>query len=594
MAGAASSSWRCAVRRKQVTHIITYGRPGTPMPAWGVASGKGVLNEQGIGDLVNYVQSIDTTPRRPRRRRGRRSCARLRHAAPLVHEAARRPGGAGRGRKWVTDARAELAAAEAERTRRATADRPRHLRQARAAEAGDPRRSPRTGSRPTQSPPTGQLLFMTTAPAATRAAGRSSIPPTREANPPPGAQGGGAYGPNLTGGDVNGQFPPPDGGPSSSSWISVGRAGQRAVRHPRHLVGPHAPLRQRADQGADPGDHGLRAVLVMGRVSILAKEQIDKTLWYPTILGVLVVVAGSCCSAARSTCCSARTSAPGSGSSSRSPVSPASWWSSPSCGCTTESPLNTLKGRIPQWKSSAGRQQPRPVQDHRGQEDHTRQDKVDTTEASNVKAAVDAALVTKVRRPTIEATPNDNRFAKFASVTKYMILKTYEIGGSDPQFWKGEFTHTDAVRGRRVLRSAAVEQPFGLPPLPPECDNRRREVRLRDPRARPRLAAAPAVRCVLIVVDPLRPRPARPALAGEGRDEPRRRRGGPPRRRSRPGRLRRRRSDHAASDSVVSSRSRLGAWRRCRAGACPPGAQQLVDAGKEGDGSVASPSCSWS
>ena len=32
-----------------------------------------------------------------------------------------------------------------------------------------------------------------------------------EANPPPGIMGGGAYGPNLTNGDVNNQFPPPTG-----------------------------------------------------------------------------------------------------------------------------------------------------------------------------------------------------------------------------------------------------------------------------------------------------------------------------------------------------------------------------------------------
>ncbi|MEX2254347.1 MAG: c-type cytochrome [Acidimicrobiia bacterium] len=42
----------------QLTRIITYGRPGTPMPSWGVASGKGVLNEQSIQDLVNFIKSI--------------------------------------------------------------------------------------------------------------------------------------------------------------------------------------------------------------------------------------------------------------------------------------------------------------------------------------------------------------------------------------------------------------------------------------------------------------------------------------------------------------------------------------------------------
>src|SRR5262249_1177657 len=38
-----------------------YGRPGTPMPAWGVASGKGVLNTQSINDIIAYLKSIQLT-----------------------------------------------------------------------------------------------------------------------------------------------------------------------------------------------------------------------------------------------------------------------------------------------------------------------------------------------------------------------------------------------------------------------------------------------------------------------------------------------------------------------------------------------------
>jgi mono/diheme cytochrome c family protein len=47
--------------RDEVTQIITYGRPGTPMPAWGLAGG-GPLPEQPIEDLVSYLQSIQLTP----------------------------------------------------------------------------------------------------------------------------------------------------------------------------------------------------------------------------------------------------------------------------------------------------------------------------------------------------------------------------------------------------------------------------------------------------------------------------------------------------------------------------------------------------
>jgi len=88
-----------------------------------------------------------------------------------------------------------------------------------------------------------------------------------------------------------------------------------------------------------------------------------------------------------------------------------------------------------------------------------------------VKAAVDAALVTKVSTPTVEYTPNDNRFAKFQDVTKYQILQTWEIGGSSPQFWKGEFTHRPEYAVVQFCQVQEVDQPFGLPPLPPQCDN---------------------------------------------------------------------------------------------------------------------------
>jgi mono/diheme cytochrome c family protein len=42
---------------EEVTYIITYGRPGTPMSAWGVPGG-GPLNAQQVESLVAYIQSI--------------------------------------------------------------------------------------------------------------------------------------------------------------------------------------------------------------------------------------------------------------------------------------------------------------------------------------------------------------------------------------------------------------------------------------------------------------------------------------------------------------------------------------------------------
>ncbi|MEY2397923.1 MAG: hypothetical protein QOJ00_1097 [Actinomycetota bacterium] len=45
----------------EVNTTITYGRPNTPMPPWGVAGG-GPMNEQQVSDLVNYIKSIQLTP----------------------------------------------------------------------------------------------------------------------------------------------------------------------------------------------------------------------------------------------------------------------------------------------------------------------------------------------------------------------------------------------------------------------------------------------------------------------------------------------------------------------------------------------------
>ena len=52
----------------------------------------------------------------------------------------------------------------------------------------------------------------------------------------------------------------------------------------------------------------------------------------------------------------------------------------------------------------------------------TKSNQASTTDASNVKSAVDAALVTKQSTPTVEVNPNDNRFAQFQQVTDYQVL----------------------------------------------------------------------------------------------------------------------------------------------------------------------------
>jgi len=53
--------------REEVTYIITYGRPFSPMPAWGVAGG-GALNDQQVQNLVDYIESIQISPEEAQQR----------------------------------------------------------------------------------------------------------------------------------------------------------------------------------------------------------------------------------------------------------------------------------------------------------------------------------------------------------------------------------------------------------------------------------------------------------------------------------------------------------------------------------------------
>jgi len=58
-------TWQCPplntvtlrYRDSEITNIITYGRANTPMPAWGIAGG-GPMNDQQISDLLAYLHSI--------------------------------------------------------------------------------------------------------------------------------------------------------------------------------------------------------------------------------------------------------------------------------------------------------------------------------------------------------------------------------------------------------------------------------------------------------------------------------------------------------------------------------------------------------
>jgi uncharacterized membrane protein (DUF106 family) len=204
-------------------------------------------------------------------------------------------------------------------------------------------------------------------------------------------------------------------------------------------------------------------------VSLILAETANHGIWYPTILGVLVVVAaialfigsiylllGTNLGARLGflvtfTCLMGFML-----------VLSILW-------LTTASPLESPKGRVASWSVVENVTDITKAKTEAVRDIAKKANKASQTDASNVLASVDAALIRKVSTPTVTYTPNDNRFAKFDDVTQFMVLQTYTIGGSDPQFWKGEVNHSTKYAVVEYCKTATQEQTFGLPPLPPEC-----------------------------------------------------------------------------------------------------------------------------
>ncbi len=206
--------------RAQLTQIITYGRPGTPMPAWGVASGKGALQQQSIQDLVNYVESLATTSDKAQAADAKETASCTTRAACFGRKQLEDPATQAAADKWVTDARADLVAAQAQLAAASSADDLATYAKL-VEEKQDTVTAAEGWQQATRSATDGQIAFMNNC-ARCHTRGWSYFDPTDPEPTPPGVMGGGAYGPNLTAGDVNNQFPPPTGEDELLQWISIG------------------------------------------------------------------------------------------------------------------------------------------------------------------------------------------------------------------------------------------------------------------------------------------------------------------------------------------------------------------------------------
>lgn len=220
---------------------------------------------------------------------------------------------------------------------------------------------------------------------------------------------------------------------------------------------------------------------------VLATEGLaDKDLWYPTILGALVVIAAVSLFCGTiylllATNLGARlgflVSVAG---LSGFMVLLALLW------LTTSSPLTTLRGRTPDWRAvesieggDLARSNIPAVRSISESDELT-----DEAEQASVRAALDATVVaTSEGGPQAEETGATSRFQIYTSATEYQVESFFETGGGgifsevDVEV-NGEFPllHVSLHKPKyAVVNICTIDQermvvPFGEPPPTPQCD----------------------------------------------------------------------------------------------------------------------------
>ncbi len=234
----------CPRAEQQVTKILTYGRPGTPMPAWGLAGG-GPKNAQAISDLVAYIKSIQVTPAQAKAK-VRKDVAALKAQA----------------KKSVASAEDALAKAQDDL---ATAKTPKARIAFQIQIAGTRVAIDRSRAFQDQiaNASQGELLFDVNC-ARCHTLGWSYNQPDKPLVPAPGPSGGGAFGPSLRDGSVLDQFPglPADdtatpGFQKQFDWVSTG-----------------------VEENKGYGVRGISSGRMAHFGSIMTKDQIDAIIKY--------------------------------------------------------------------------------------------------------------------------------------------------------------------------------------------------------------------------------------------------------------------------------------------------------------------------
>jgi hypothetical protein len=219
---------------------------------------------------------------------------------------------------------------------------------------------------------------------------------------------------------------------------------------------------------------------------VLAAEGIkDRDLWYPTILGVLTVLAAVSLFMGTiylllATNLGARLGflIAAAGLSGFMVLLSCLW-------LTTSSPLNTLKGRPPSWKAVESieggdlAQSKIPAIQALGDGDQLK----DPAEQANVKAALDQVVVTPALNPGSQEVAATNKFAIYQAATDYLAPTYYETGGGNvfsqvkvdldgrfPLLHVSLHTPKYAVVNICPVDKEALIVPFGATPPTPKCD----------------------------------------------------------------------------------------------------------------------------
>jgi mono/diheme cytochrome c family protein len=227
---------------EQVTQIITYGRPGTPMPAWGIAGG-GPKGEQAISDLVSYLKSIQLTMKG----------AKAQTAEVLAGTKTQAQADLDQSKNDLAAAQQALASAppdKRESAAKAVTAEEQAVRnsQARLDEVDAALANGEIGQ--------GQLLFENNC-ARCHTRGWSYFDPVDPSAPLPAPQGSGAFGPKINDGDTLNQFPGDAGFQQQIAWVTDGVEANKAY-----------------------GVRGISSGRMEHFVNVLTKEQIQAIVKY--------------------------------------------------------------------------------------------------------------------------------------------------------------------------------------------------------------------------------------------------------------------------------------------------------------------------